>query len=46
MDDVRVAVGADNVAANSYYRKCGFTLAVTCEHHGLPMNIYTIATDL
>lgn len=37
---VKVAVGADNEQANAFYRKCGFRLAVTREHHGLPMNIY------
>ncbi len=39
--DVKVAVGADNGAANTFYRKCGFTPAVEREHHGLPMRIYT-----
>jgi ribosomal protein S18 acetylase RimI-like enzyme len=37
---VKVAAGADNEAANGFYRSCGFELAVTREHHGLPMNVY------
>ena len=42
--EVKVAVGAGNEAGNKFYKKCGFELALTREHHGLPMNIYTIAT--
>jgi ribosomal protein S18 acetylase RimI-like enzyme len=41
---VKVAVGASNEAGNKFYKKCGFELALTREHHGLPMNIYTVAT--
>lgn len=37
---VKVAVGAGNEAANEFYRLCGFELAMTRQHHGLPMNIY------
>jgi ribosomal protein S18 acetylase RimI-like enzyme len=36
----KVAVGANNEVANGFYRSCGFELAVTREHHGLPMNVY------
>ena len=43
--EVKVAVGADNQIADRYYRKCGFELAVTREHHGLPMNIYVAKTS-
>lgn len=38
----KVAVGADMDPANRFYRRCGFELALTREHHGLPMNIYVI----
>ena len=37
---VKVAVGGDNEGANAFYQRCGFHLAVTRQHHGLPMNIY------
>jgi ribosomal protein S18 acetylase RimI-like enzyme len=36
----KVAVGAGNEPANCFYRRCGFRLALTREHHGLPMNVY------
>lgn len=36
----KVAVGARNEPANCFYRRCGFRLALTREHHGLPMNVY------
>lgn len=39
---VRVAVWAGNEGANRFYLRCGFTLAQTRDHHGLPMNIYVI----
>jgi ribosomal protein S18 acetylase RimI-like enzyme len=39
---VKVAVGAANEAANKFYLRCGFSLTLRREHHGLPMNIYTI----
>lgn len=39
---VKVAVSADNQGANRFYAHCGFGLALTRLHHGLPMNIYTI----
>jgi len=39
---VRVAVWAGNEVANKFYQRCGFSLATTREHHGLPMNIYVI----
>ena len=42
--EVKVAVGADNHIADRYYRKCGFELVVTREHHGLPMNVYKTNT--
>jgi ribosomal protein S18 acetylase RimI-like enzyme len=42
--DAKVAVGAGNEAGNKFYKKCGFELALTREHHGLPMNVYAIAT--
>lgn len=38
---VKVAVGAANTGANRFYERCGFRLAVTRQHHGEPMNIYT-----
>ncbi len=41
----KVAVWAGNETANAFYQRCGFELALTREHHGLPMNIYTITTD-
>ena len=43
IDRLRVAVGAENKSANRFYLRCGFTLATTHLHHGLPMNIYTIS---
>ncbi len=43
--EVKVAVDANNHIADRYYRKCGFELAVTREHHGLPMNIYVPQTS-
>jgi len=39
---VKVAVWAGNKSANTFYRRYGFTLAVTRLHHGLEMNIYTV----
>ena len=39
---VKVAVGAANTGANRFYERCGFRLAATRQHHGEPMNIYTI----
>jgi len=39
---VKVAVGADNEPANRFYQRCGFHLALTREHHGLPLKIYVI----
>ena len=42
IERVKVGVGADMDRANSFYRRCGFELSLTREHHGLPMNIYTI----
>ncbi len=39
---VKVAVGADNIAACRFYENCGFVLVQTREHHGLPMNIYVM----
>ena len=39
---VKVAVGADNDQANAFYQRCGYHLALTRQHHGLPMNIYVI----
>jgi len=41
----KVAVGADNASANAFYERCGFSLAVTRDHHGRPMNIYVAKTD-
>lgn len=43
---VKVAVGANLAPANRFYPRCGFELALTREHHGHPMNIYTAATGL
>ncbi len=40
---VKVAVGAGNETANKFYLRCGFELAVTRRHHGLPMNVYVIS---
>ncbi|MCE5278173.1 MAG: GNAT family N-acetyltransferase [Planctomycetaceae bacterium] len=37
---VKAAVGAALVSANAFYLKCGFRLAATQQHHGLPMNLY------
>lgn len=37
---VKVAVGADNEAANRFYRRCGFRLVRSRMHHGRPMNLY------
>ena len=37
---VKVAVGADNHLANAFYRRCGFELAHTRQHHGQTMNLY------
>ena len=42
---IKVAVWAQNAPANAFYRKCGFELAATREHHGLPMNIYIAETS-
>jgi ribosomal protein S18 acetylase RimI-like enzyme len=39
---VKVAVWAENDAANQYYRRCGFALARSRLHHNLPMNIYVM----
>jgi ribosomal protein S18 acetylase RimI-like enzyme len=41
----KVAVGADNKVANGFYQSCGFALAVTRKHHGLPMNVYVRDLD-
>lgn len=41
----KVAVGADNVTANEFYKRCGFKLALTRQHHGRPMNVYVIDTQ-
>jgi len=45
IDRFKVAVWAENEAANAFYRRCGFKLALQREHHGLPMNIYVLQTD-
>jgi ribosomal protein S18 acetylase RimI-like enzyme len=45
ISQVKVAVWAGNETANRFYERCGFTLALRREHHGLPMNVYTISTD-
>ncbi|MBN2295735.1 MAG: GNAT family N-acetyltransferase [Pirellulales bacterium] len=42
INKVKVAVWEGNEAANSFYKRCGFELALPHKHHGLPMNIYTI----
>ncbi len=42
MTRVKVAVAAANEPANRFYRSCGFQLALQREHHGQPMNIYTL----
>ena len=39
---VKLAVGANNELANAFYKGCNFELALTLEHHGLPMNLYKI----
>jgi len=41
----KVAVWTENAPANAFYRKCGFDLVATREHHGLGMNLYTITTS-
>lgn len=41
----KVAVWAENAPANALYQKVGFALVQQREHHGLPMNIYTVATE-
>jgi len=38
--ELKVAVGADNENANEYYKRCGFALAETREHHRRPMNVH------
>lgn len=38
--EIKVAVGADNLAANEFYKRSGFVLTLTRQHHGLPMNVY------
>ncbi len=43
---VKVAVWAGNETANHFYERCGFTLAMQREHHGLPMNIYTVDSNI
>ena len=45
IDNVKVACAAANDVANAFYRRCGFELVQTQEHHGLPMNLY-VAKDL
>ena len=44
IDRFKVAVWAGNETANAFYERCGFELALQCEHHGLPMNVYVIDT--
>lgn len=39
---IKVAVGADNEGGNAFYRRCGFELALTREHHGRSMNVYVL----
>lgn len=39
--EVKVVVGADNLAANNYYLKAAFHLTGTTLSHGVPTNIYT-----
>jgi hypothetical protein len=43
---VKVAVAAANQGAIRFYQNCGFRLAATRTHHGLPMNIYDISIRL
>jgi ribosomal protein S18 acetylase RimI-like enzyme len=43
IDRVKVAVWAENLAANRFYERCGFAMAMQRTHHGLPMNIYSIS---
>ncbi|MCK4601380.1 MAG: GNAT family N-acetyltransferase, partial [Phycisphaerae bacterium] len=42
IEKLKVAVWAGNETANRFYRRHGFELATTRQHHGLPMNIYII----
>ena len=44
INEVKVAVWAGNERASQFYARCGFRLALTRQHHGLPMNVYVIAT--
>jgi ribosomal protein S18 acetylase RimI-like enzyme len=44
IDRVKVLVGADNVAANTLYRKCGFEPAGQIKNHGVLSNIYVAET--
>jgi ribosomal protein S18 acetylase RimI-like enzyme len=44
IDRIKVAVWSANESAQSLYRRCGFQLAKTRIHHGLPMTIYTWAS--
>ena len=43
---IKVAVWAGNETANEFYKKCGFDLAVTRQHHGLEMNVYVAKMPL
>jgi len=45
ISEVKVAVWDQNETANRFYQRCGFTLAVTREHHGLGMNVYVASTE-
>ena len=40
VSQARVAVWSKNETANQFYQRLGFRLALTREHHGLPMNVY------
>jgi ribosomal protein S18 acetylase RimI-like enzyme len=40
--NIKVGVSELNRAANVFYERCGFRYATTMQHHGLPLNIYTI----
>jgi len=37
---VRVVLGARNLTANAFYKRCGFELKTTRTQHGKPTNIY------
>ena len=45
LDKVKVLVGANNIAANRLYQKCGFEFACQINNHGKASNVYQAQTD-